>query len=78
MRVGARGDVHQPVVVDFRNSRWKFQPTQHRRRPGNAALPGDVRQHPDRRRPTTRVNQIGAADLKVASFNVLNYFTDPR
>ena len=60
---------------------YRFQPTDDRRRPRQRRRPGDVREHPDRRPDEALINEDGDADLKVASFNVLNYFTtlgDPR
>ena len=64
VRVGAAATFTAPVVVDFRNNVWKLNPT--------AARAGA---------PVTFENDRTAApaavggDLKVASFNVLNYFT---
>lgn len=63
VRVGAAATVTAPVVVDFRNNVWKLNPTQ----PGPAAVTFEN----DR---TTAPAAVGG-DLKIASFNVLNYFT---
>ena len=68
--VGAPATFREPVVVDFRNSTWKFQPTA----PVDGAAPssslpvgfGDVRQDAP--------EDVGG-DLRLAGFNVLNYFT---
>lgn len=71
VRVGAAATFTEPVVVDYRNSAWKVQPTgQLTAGDVNGVLPAtftDTRTaHPD---PV-------AGQLKVASFNVLNYFTE--
>ncbi|GEL99650.1 ExeM/NucH family extracellular endonuclease [Cellulomonas terrae] len=63
VRVGAAATITAPVVVDFRNNVWKLNPTV----PG----PASVTFENDR---TTAPTAVGG-DLKVASFNVLNYFT---
>ncbi|MEZ0449755.1 ExeM/NucH family extracellular endonuclease [Cellulomonas sp. ICMP 17802] len=63
VRVGAAATVTAPVVVDFRNNVWKLNPT----KPGPAAVTFEN----DR---TTAPAAVGG-DLKIASFNVLNYFT---
>ncbi len=63
VRVGAAANITAPVVVDFRNNAWKLNPTS----PGPAAVTFEN----DR---TTAPSAVGG-DLKIASFNVLNYFT---
>ncbi|WP_421741820.1 ExeM/NucH family extracellular endonuclease [Cellulomonas sp.] len=63
VRVGAAATITAPVVVDFRNNMWKLNPTS----PGPAAVTFEN----DR---TAAPAEVGG-DLKVASFNVLNYFT---
>ncbi|HST46692.1 ExeM/NucH family extracellular endonuclease [Jatrophihabitans sp.] len=72
VRVGEPVAFNSDVVVDFRNNVWKFQPTSTVVGPDNTASPvsfGNTRTSaPDSA-------YIGTADLKVASFNVLNYFT---
>jgi predicted extracellular nuclease len=64
--IGDRLRLIEPVIVDFRNGVWKFNPT-------TPTVPGDepavVRQVSD-----DPVPRVGGA-LSVASFNVLNYFT---
>jgi 5'-nucleotidase len=68
--VGASVGFTDPVVLDYRNSAWKFQPTS--RVTGDVAyadLPvtfEDVR--------TDAPREVGG-DVRLASFNVLNYFT---
>jgi 5'-nucleotidase len=70
VRVGAPATFTQPVVVDWRNGQWDFQPTQR--------LTAD---NADAVQPATFANTretspaaVGG-DVKIASFNVLNYFT---
>ena len=58
------------MILDFRNNVWKFQPQQQVTDTGDRRR--DVRQHPDRQR---RPVDVGG-DLKLGTFNVLNYFTD--
>ena len=67
--VGAAATFDAPVVLDYRNNAWKFQPTA----PITGATPAadlpvafsDVR--------TAKPEDVGG-DLKLAGFNVLNYF----
>lgn len=70
VRVGAAVTFTQPVIVDYRNSLWNLQPTQ-QLTVANA----------DTVQPATFANTRTSAPadvhgrLKIASFNVLNYFT---
>jgi predicted extracellular nuclease len=70
VRVGASATFTQPVIVDWRNSQWDFQPTRSLTSDNAAAVP-----------PATFANTREASpvavggDLTIASFNVLNYFT---
>ncbi|MET1004062.1 MAG: ExeM/NucH family extracellular endonuclease [Propionibacteriaceae bacterium] len=64
--IGDRLRLTEPVIVDFRNGVWKFNPTTPTE-PG--AEPAVIRQVADDPAP-----RVGGA-LSVASFNVLNYFT---
>lgn len=67
VRAGAPVSFVDPMVLDFRNSTWKLQPTQQLL--GGADEPitiGDTRQ--------SAPEEVGG-DLSIASFNVLNYFT---
>lgn len=64
--VGDVATLTEPVIIDFRNNKWKFNPT----RPIEA---GDE---------VVRIRSLGedrspkvGGDLSIASFNVLNYFT---
>jgi 5'-nucleotidase len=70
VRVGAPVAFTKPVILDYRNDAWKFQPTAELT-PANAATV----------QPVTFANTRTAApanvggDLRLATFNVLNYFT---
>ena len=70
VRVGEPVAFTKPVVLDYRNNAWKFQPTSELT-PANA----------DAVQPVTFTNTRTAApenvggDLRLATFNVLNYFT---
>jgi 5'-nucleotidase len=75
VRVGAPVAFTRPVVVDYRFDLWRFQPTARVVGPENAGSPVTFT---DTRTPAPDVagiNDVGTADIKVASFNVLNYFT---
>jgi 5'-nucleotidase len=65
--VGSAVAFTEPVVLDYRNEAWKFQPTS--QLTADEALPAsfsDVRES----KPT----DVGG-DIQIAGFNVLNYFT---
>lgn len=70
VRVGAPVTFTKPVVLDYRNDAWKFQPTAELTPATAAAV-----------QPATFANTRTASpadvggDLKLATFNVLNYFT---
>ncbi len=71
VRVGSPAVFTRPVVVDYRNDLWKVQPTEqltaaNARTVQPATFPGTRPARPDR---------VGG-DVQVASFNVLNYFTE--
>ncbi|GIG23115.1 multifunctional nuclease/2',3'-cyclic-nucleotide 2'-phosphodiesterase/5'-nucleotidase/3'-nucleotidase [Cellulomonas chitinilytica] len=69
VRVGEAVTFSAPLVVDFRNNVWKLNPTAQ----VVAGLPAPVAFANDR---TTAPDAAAiGGDLKVASFNVLNYFT---
>jgi 5'-nucleotidase len=68
VRVGAAATLTAPVVVDYRNSAWKLSPTT----PVVAGGATPVTFENDR---TAAPEGLGDADVTVASFNVLNYFT---
>src|SRR4051812_3423570 len=72
VRVGEPVTFTSDVVVDFRNNVWKFQPTSTVVGPGNSTSPVTFA---NTRTSAPDSAYIGNGDLKVASFNVLNYFT---
>ena len=76
VRVGEAASFTAPVVVDYRFSLWRFQPTAQVVGPDNATSPVSFENTRTAAPDTADINQLGTADLKVASFNVLNYFTD--
>jgi 5'-nucleotidase len=67
VRVGAAATFPQPVVLEFRNSTWKLQPQT------KVTDGGADRVAFEQDRPATPEDVGG--DLKLAAFNVLNYFT---
>lgn len=75
VRVGAPVTFTAPVVVDYRFSLWRFQPTSTVVGPENAASPVDFTDTRTAAPDEGDLEQLGGADIKVASFNVLNYFT---
>ena len=69
VRVGAKATFTDPVVVDYRNNTWKLNPTKQ-------VLPGaETVSFANTRTPAPDAGALGAGDLRIASFNVLNYFT---
>lgn len=70
VRVGAAASFTAPVVVDYRNNAWKLNPTL----PLDAANPAGYPATFENDR-TAAPEGLGEADVTVASFNVLNYFT---
>lgn len=69
VRVGAEATLHQPVVLDYRNGTWKFEPTHQVTDQGT-----DVATFEDTR-PADVVPADVGGDLKLATYNVQNYFT---
>ena len=67
IRVGRRGHAHAPVVLDFRNNAWKFQPQQ--QVTGQGADGRHVREHPadnaapQRRRRRPQARHLQRAEL---------------
>ena len=61
----------KPVVLDYRNDLWKFQPTS-QLTPANASTVQPVT-FPDTR---TAAPEHVDGDLRIASFNVLNFFNE--
>ncbi|MFT4212206.1 MAG: ExeM/NucH family extracellular endonuclease [Microbacterium sp.] len=70
VRVGAAVTFTQPVIVEYRNSAWSFQPTQ-RLTVDNAAT---VQPATFENTRTAAPEDVGG-DIQISSFNVLNYFT---
>ncbi|MDR2257477.1 MAG: ExeM/NucH family extracellular endonuclease [Arthrobacter sp.] len=70
VRVGAKVTFTQPVILDYRNGEWKFQPTQ-RLTTANAA---SVQPATFSNTRTAQPEDVGG-DIRLAGFNVLNYFT---
>ena len=70
VRVGAPVTFTRPVVLDYRNDAWKFQPTE-QLTVDNAA---DVQPATFANTRTAHPADVGGA-VQLASFNVLNYFT---
>ncbi|GAA4732944.1 hypothetical protein GCM10025782_35360 [Pedococcus ginsenosidimutans] len=76
VRVGAPATFTAPVVVDYRFNLWRFQPTAQVVGPDNATSPVTFANTRTAAPDEKDLSQLGTPDLKVASFNVLNYFTD--
>ena len=72
VRVGEAVTFTKDVVLDYRNNAWKLQPTATVTGPDNTGSPVTFN---NTRTAAPDEAFIGQADLKVASFNVLNYFT---
>ena len=68
IRVGAAVDFTGPVVLDFRNSVWKLQPTHQ-----VTDLGADVATFENTRPENAAPGDVGG-DIRLATFNVLNYF----
>ncbi len=66
VRVGARATLQAPVILDYRNNAWKFQPTQQVTGEG-----AEVATFANTRTPAP--DPVGGA-VRLATFNVLNYF----
>ena len=71
VRVGAAASFTRPVVLDYRNTSWKFEPTQQL----TAANADAVQPTTFDNTRTAHPEPVGG-DLRIASFNVLNYFTE--
>ncbi len=68
IRVGASATFNQPVILEYRNNVWKFQPRQQVTGDGT-----DVVTFEDTRTGNL-APELVPGDLKLATFNVLNYF----
>ncbi|TFC91723.1 MULTISPECIES: ExeM/NucH family extracellular endonuclease [Cryobacterium] len=69
LRIGAAATFTKPVIFDFRNKAWKFQPTTELV-PANAAT---VQPATFSNTRTAAPRDVGG-DISLATFNVLNYF----
>ncbi|KAA1426499.1 ExeM/NucH family extracellular endonuclease [Nocardioides antri] len=67
-RVGAEATFTSPVILEFRNNIWKFQP-----RAQVTGSGSDVVTFEDTRATNLTPADVGG-DLQIATFNVLNYF----
>ncbi len=70
VRVGEAVTFTSPIIFDFRNSKWKFQPTTQL----TVANAGTVQPVTFSNTRTAAPENVGG-ELKLATFNVLNYFT---
>ncbi len=66
IRVGAKATLHAPVIMEFRNNAWKFQPTSQVTDEG-----ADVATFQNTR---VAAPEAVPGNLHIATFNVLNYF----
>lgn len=71
IRVGAPVTFSRPVVLDYRNSAWKLEPTSQL----TAANAASVQPATFENTRSAHPDDVGG-DLQIASFNVLNYFTE--
>lgn len=71
IRVGAAVTFTKPVIIDYRNNAWKFQPTSQLTAANDASVAPAT--FADNRPSAPR--DVGG-DVTLASFNVLNYFTE--
>ncbi|THJ65069.1 ExeM/NucH family extracellular endonuclease [Arthrobacter echini] len=69
VRVGYSADFISPVVMDYRNSSWKFQPLAEL----DGAAPAEVQPVEFAGERPAAPAEVGG-NLTIASFNVLNYF----
>ena len=72
VRVGALAEFNKPVVVDYRNNTWELNPTT---QVTSTTADTDRAVFQNTRTAAPDAAALAGADLKVASFNVLNYFT---
>jgi predicted extracellular nuclease len=68
IRVGSQATLHAPVILDFQFNVWRFQPTQRVTDEG-----AHVATFENTRSEDLAPQPLGG-DLKLATFNVLNYF----
>ncbi|WP_182526586.1 ExeM/NucH family extracellular endonuclease [Nocardioides dongkuii] len=79
VRVGARATIDEPVILTQGGSStaptYRFQPRERVVGPDNAASPATFENTRTAAPDSAAIDPTGTADVKVASFNVLNYFT---
>ena len=68
VRIGSTATLHQPMVLDYRNNLWELQPT--------TQVTGDGHQWAtfSDTRSANQAPQAVGGDIKLGTFNVLNYF----
>lgn len=71
VRVGSKVTFTKPVVLDYRNNAWRFQPTERLTGDNPDAQPVTFT---DTRTDTPDLDAVGG-DIRLATFNVLNYFS---
>ncbi len=71
VRVGSTASFTRPVILDYRNGLWKFQPTSQLTQANAATVQPAT--FPDTR---TAAPEHVDGDLRIASFNVLNFFNE--
>lgn len=67
VRTGAAARFNDPMIFDYRNAEWKFQP--------RAPQPGGTSDHVSFENTRTDAPEQVGGDVRLANFNVLNYFT---
>jgi 5'-nucleotidase len=75
VRVGEAVTFTSPVIVDFRNNTWKLQPTSTVIAADPGAYPATWTNNRAATPDAASLAKNGTPDIKVASFNVLNFFT---
>jgi predicted extracellular nuclease len=68
VRIGSRVTLRRPMILDYRNDLWELQPTSQVTDDGHAWA-----RFSDTRRPNRAPRKVGG-DLRLGTFNVLNYF----
>ena len=68
VRIGSTATLHRPMILDFRNGLWELQPTSQVRGDGH-----DWATFSDTRAANEAPQNVGG-DIKLGTFNVLNYF----
>jgi predicted extracellular nuclease len=68
VRIGSAATLHQPMILDYRNNLWELQPTSQVRGDGH-----EWATFSDTRTENAAPQAVGG-DLKLGTFNVLNYF----